>query len=175
MENQLKILAEILKLVRDLDTEKVEDLIQILQREVAHRKLQQKQQEERRQKEFTFTFDVTFRSGKDQMFVGKAFVNSDGFLRPQLFKGMKTRKVPKKDAFRTKGTYTASPGDIIVRFTKGSWVCKGGSCEYEREQYWYLVTEDGREVEVARYDDLDSQQQVICYLRGEISAEQLAK
>ena len=118
-------------------------------------------------KEFTFTFDVTFRPSEKQMYVGKAFITPGGFLEVRVSEGMKTRKVPGKDLLRTKATYTASPGDIIVKRLGGSW--------QHDEEFWYLVTEDGREVEVANYDDLDSMRQVIRYLKGEISAEELVK
>ena len=171
--NQIDRYLEILLQAKELDTDIIERLIQSLQEMVKEKKKEQeeevnkkKEEETNKKKEFTFKFDVTFCPSERQVYAGKAFVSPDGFLRPQIFKTLKTRIARnKKDKLRTKGEYKACAGDIIVKRLGGDWKTD--------LEYWYLVTEDGKEVQVASYRNQEEQQKVIDYLKGEITAREL--
>ena len=162
---QIDRFLEILRQAKELDVDIVERLIQSLQEMVREKRNKQKE-EVNKKKEFIFKFDVTFCPSERQVYAGKAFVSSDGFLRPQIFKSLKTRIARnKKDKLRTKGEYRACAGDIIVKRLGGDWKTD--------KKYWYLVTEDGKEVQVALYNNKEQQQRVIEYLKGKITMNEL--
>ena len=164
---QIDRYLEILRQVKELDTDLVERLIQSLQ-EIVREKRNKQKEEVSKKKEFTFRFDVTFCPSERQVYAGKAFVSPDGYLRSQIFKTLKTRIARnKKDKLRTKGEYKACAGDIIVKRLGGDWKTD--------KEYWYLVTEDGKEVQVASYKSQEEQQKVIEYLKGKITMNELIK
>ena len=79
----------------------------------------------------------------------------------------KLDRINGKKEITVSGHYTARAGDIIEKREGGSW-----KNEY---RYWYLVTENGKEVKVADINSSKQKQKVISYLKGEISVEELAK
>ena len=62
------------------------------------------------------------------------------------------------------GDYEAFTGDIIEKRLNGS---------KSDERFWYLINDEGEEVEVADIKDKVRKKKVISYLKGEITAEEL--
>ena len=58
--------------------------------------------------------------------------------------------------------YTAQPGDIIEKQTRES-------------RFWYLITENGKEIKVADALIDEQREKISKYLRGEIPKEDLCK
>ena len=112
--------------------------------------------------EFEFYFEASANTAKRKNpYVARLYFK-DGKIERE-FKNLE-RTYGKKDV-RVYGNYTAAAGDIIEKRHGGSW-----KNEY---RYWYLVTNDGEEIEVADIDSSKQKQRVISYLKGEISAEEL--
>ena len=112
-------------------------------------------------KEFEFHFEATSHVAKWKPYVARLEVKNGKIERE--FKNLE--RVNGKKEITVFGSYTAAAGDIIEKREGGSW-----KNEY---RYWYLITEDGREIKVASISDSKEKQRVISYLKGEISAEEL--
>ena len=160
---QIDKTIKILQQAQDLDIDIIEGLIQSLHRLVKRKKEEIKQ----RKKEFIFEFEAIFGTSEPEPFIGKAFISSDGYLRTQYYRGMRIRKLPKKDKFKAKCEYVAAVGDIIYKRV-------GGSLDKPKER-WFLITGDGQEKEVASNDKQEEKQRVIDYLRGNITMNELER
>ena len=112
--------------------------------------------------EFEFYFEASANTAKRKNpYVAKLFVSNDKVER----KFMDLERVYGKGVVTVYGSYTASAGDIIEKRHGGSW-----KNEY---RYWYLITEDGKEVEVADIDSSKQKQRVIEYMKGNITMREL--
>ena len=63
------------------------------------------------------------------------------------------------------GNYTVSAGCIVEKRIGSSW-----KNDY---RYWFLVTDDGQEIEVADISSSKEKQKVISYLKNEITVNEL--
>ena len=145
-----------------------EDLTRMSEEELKEVMKMIKEELERREKanaeEFKFYFEASADTRKRKNpYVARLYLQ-DGKIERE-FKELE-RTYGKKEV-TVSGYYTARAGDIIEKRHGGSW-----KNEY---RYWYLVLPDGKEVEVADTDSSRQKQKVISYLKGEISAEELAK
>ena len=142
---------EVQEIIAGVKTENLKDLIRVLQEEVDRR--------EDKRKEFTYEFEGRGKR-RSQPYVAR-LVMKGGKLERQFKKLF--REYQGKEIY-VYGKYTASPGDIIEKRLNG-----------EDERYWYLILENGSEKKVASFDNPKEKQRVVEYLKGEISAEELAK
>ena len=112
--------------------------------------------------EFEFHFEASANTTKRKNpYVAKLFINNGMVER----KFMDLERVYGKGVVTVYGSYTASAGDVIEKRHGGSW-----KNEY---RYWYLVTNDGKEIEVADVDSSKQKQRVIEYLKGNMSMKEL--
>ena len=112
-------------------------------------------------KEFEFEFSATSDPRKGKPYVARLYWQ-DGKLQRDFYD--LNRQWGKKE-ITVSGTYTAKAGDIIEQRSGGSW-----KNDYRS---WYLVTEDGEQIEVAYIDNTKEKMRVTEYLQGKISAEEL--
>ena len=139
-----------------LSEEDLRGLQRMIQEELERRKRAKK-------KEFEFHFEATSHVPKWVPYVARLVVRNGRVER----EFMKLEKVKGKKEITVSGRYTARAGDIIEKRHGGSW-----KNDY---RYWYLITNNGKEIEVADIDSSRQKQKVISYLKGEISVEELAK
>ena len=114
-------------------------------------------------KEFEFHFEATSHVPKWKPYVARLIVR-DGEVERE-FKNLD--RINGKRDVTVCGKYTAKVGDVIEKREGGSW-----KNEY---RYWYLITEDGKEVKVASIGSSKEKQRVISYLKGEISTNELVR
>ena len=160
---QIDKVIKTLQQAQDLDIDIIEGLIQSLEKVVEQKKEEIKQ----RKKEFIFEFETIFGTSEPEPFIGKVFISSDGYLRTQYYRGMRIRKLPKKDKFKAKCEYIAAKGDIIYKRV-------GGSLDKPKER-WFLITADGQEKEVASNDKQEEKQKIVDYLKGKMTAQELER
>ena len=135
--------------------EELKELIQLAKEELERRK-------KVNAKEFEFYFEASVDTRKRKNpYVARLYLLNGKIDRE--FKQLQ-RTYGKKE-ITVYGNYSAKAGDIIEKRHGGSW-----KNEY---RYWYLITNDGKEVKVADIDNSKQKQKVISYLKGEISAEEL--
>ena len=139
-----------------LSEKDLKNLQRMIQEELERRKRGNK-------KEFEFHFEATSHVPKWKPYVARLKVR-DGKVERE-FKDLE--RVNGKKEITVFGSYTAAAGDIIEKREGGSW-----KNEY---RYWYLVTEDGREIKVASISDSKEKQRVISYLKGEITVDELVE
>ena len=137
-----------------LSEEDLRSLQRMIQEELERRKRESK-------KEFEFHFEATSYVPKWRPYVARLVVKNGKIERQ--FKNLE--RVNGKKQITVFGQYTASVGDVIEKRHGGSW-----KNEY---RYWYLITEDGREIEVADIDSSKQKQKVIEYMKGNITANEL--
>ena len=140
--------------LKKMSEEELKGLVEMVKEEIERRKRENK-------KTFEFNFEATSHVPKWKPYVARLVVKNGKVERE--FKNLD--RINGKKQITVFGKYTASAGDIIEKRHGGSW-----KNEY---RYWYLVTNDGKEVEVADVDSSKQKQRVISYLKGEISAEEL--
>ena len=140
-----------------MSEEELKELSQMVKEELERRK-------KANAEEFEFYFEASVDTRKRKNPYVARLYYLDGKIERE-FKSLQ-RTYGKKEV-TVYGHYTASVGDIIEKRHGGSW-----KNEY---RYWYLILPDGKEVEVADVDSSKQKQRVISYLKGEISAEELAK
>ncbi len=112
-------------------------------------------------KEFEFEFSATSDPRKGKPYVARLYWQ-DGKLQRDFYD--LNRQWGKKE-ITVSGTYKAKAGDIIERRWGGRW-----KNDYRA---WYLVTEDGEQIEVADIDKSRDKARVTEYLQGKITAEKL--
>ena len=142
--------------LKRMSEEELRELAQLVKEELEKRKRTNAE-------EFKFYFEATSHVPKWVPYVARLVVKNGRVER----EFMKLEKVKGKKEITVSGYYTARAGDIVEKRHGGSW-----KNEY---RYWYLVLPDGKEVEVADVDSSRQKQRVISYLKGEITAEELAK
>ena len=110
-------------------------------------------------KKYKFKFDAT---GHRRMkpYVAKLLVEEGKLER----KFMDLIFEQNGSSVRVYGEYKAEAGDIIEKRLNGS---------RNDERYWYVVTEEGEEVEVANIKNKTEKKRVIDYLKGEIKLNEL--
>ena len=145
-----------------------EDLEKMSEKELKELAQMVREEIERRERTNAEAFKFYFEASADTRkrknpYVARLYLQ-DGKIERE-FKELE-RTYGKKEV-TVSGHYTARAGDIIEKRHGGSW-----KNEY---RYWYLVLPDGKEVEVADIDSSRQKQRVISYLKGEISADELAK
>jgi acetolactate synthase small subunit len=118
-------------------------------------------EEEKEEKVFTFNFEHTNDPRKGIPYVAKLYVENNKIER--LFFNLE-KEYGKKEVTIT-GTYTAQEGNIIEERHGGSW-----GNDY---RYWYLISENGKKIEVAEISNSKQKSNVKKYLNGKISKEDL--
>ena len=138
--------------------EELKEVLEVIREELERRK------KEKNKKEFEFYFEATENTAKRKNpYVARLFIKNGKLERE--FKNL--QRTYGKGEVTVYGNYTAAIGDIIEKRHGGSW-----KNEY---RYWYLVTENGQEIEVANISSSKQKQRVISYLKDEISIEELLK
>ena len=138
--------------------EELKEVLEVIREELERRR------KEGNNKKFEFYFEATENTAKRKNpYVARLFIKN-GKLEREFKNLLRTYG---KGEVTVYGNYTAAIGDIIEKRHGGSW-----KNEY---RYWYLVTEDGQEIEVANISSSKQKQRVISYLKGEISVEELLK
>jgi hypothetical protein len=140
--------------LKEMTIQELEELIA-----EAHRILTEKKRST--SEEFEFEFSATSDPRKGKPYVARLYWE-DGKLQRSFYD--LNRQWGKKE-ITVSGTYKAKAGDIIEQRIGGSW-----KNDYRA---WYLVTEDGEQIEVAYIDNTKEKMRVTEYLQGKISAEEL--
>jgi hypothetical protein len=140
--------------LKEMTIQELEELIA-----EAHRILTEKKRST--SEEFEFEFSATSDPRKGKPYVARLYWE-DGKLQRSFYD--LNRQWGKKE-ITVSGTYKARTGDIIEQRIGGSW-----KNDYRA---WYLVTEDGEQIEVAYIDNTKEKMRVTEYLQGKISAEEL--
>lgn len=123
--------------------------------------IQQKKAEE--SKEFTFQFEATNDPRKGKPYVARLYW-SDGKLQREF---MDLIQIWGKKEVTVSGEYTARAGEIIEKRTGGSW----------KNDYrdWYLISDEGEEIFVAKISNSAAKGKVQQYLQGKITKNELIK
>ena len=145
------------EMLKEMELEDLMELQEKIREEIEKRKRERK-------KEFEFYFEASADTRKRKNpYVARIYIKNGTIERE--FKELE-RTYGKKEV-NVYGSYTAKAGDVIEKREGGSW-----KNEY---RYWYLILEDGSEKKVASIDDAKAKQRVVEYLKGEITADELAK
>ena len=144
---------EVKEVLEEVETEDIKRMLKIFKEVVEER--------EKGKKEYKFEFDAV---GHRRMkpYVARLVIEEGKIER----KFMKLVFEQKGSKARVHGEYKAEAGQIIEKRLNGS---------KDDERYWYLIDEEGKEVEVAHIKDKVRKKKVIDYLKGEITADELAK
>lgn len=141
--------------IKNMTLEELEELKARIEQEIAQKKNEQAE-------EFTFDFEHTSDPRKGTPYVAKLTIGEDGKIQRSFFD--MNRTYGKKEV-TVSGQYTAKAGDIVEERHGGSW-----KNDY---RYWYLITPEGEQKEVAHITESSKKTQVQKYLRGEITMEEL--
>ena len=143
---------EVLEILEEVELEDIKRMIKLFEKA-------KQRKEGGKKKEYKFKFDA---EGHRRMkpYVAKLAVE-DGKLERKF---MNLTFVQNGSSVRVHGEYKAEVGDIIEKRLSGN---------KDDERIWYIVDEEGKEVEVANIKDKTKKKKVISYLKGEITAEEL--
>ena len=149
-------MEELKEKIRELSLEELEQLKLFISNLIDEKKELLKEKEE-----YEFYFEATEDPRKGIPFVAKLILDENGKLTRKFYDLTKTYGKKSVTVF---GTFRAKEGDVIEMRESASW-----KNDY---RYWYLVY-NGKLVRLTSVSNSERKKEVICYLRGEISKEEL--